>query len=228
MPVGKKIILLSFLILMGLSANNLKAQGSFSSGFNQTAKKPKPGIAFLKSLVLPGWGHYYVNKNNWTRGKIQMAADAALIISYLSLNSYTNHLKNDMFTYAATYSGTDIRNKGLQFQLNVASYDSRAQYNDYQERSRNWNQLYPDTQAYYWSWQSDRDRLHYLDMKDKYDRTRQQLPTLITLMVVNRLVSGISAYLRARKADKILPTVAFTIPAQFGTNGVQANITIPF
>ena len=222
-----------FLILftvLSLSVNSSYAQGRFPGEEVVVHPKPKPGIAFLKSMILPGWGHYYVNKDNWTRGKIQMAADAVLLLSYLSLHSYTVHLKNDMFTYAATYSGTDIRSKSLEFQLNVASFDSWAQYNDYQQRSRNWNQLYPDTQNYYWNWQSDQDRLHYLDMKDKYDRTRQQLPTLLTLMVANRIVSGISAYLRARKADRNIPSVALSIPTQVGMNGngIQANIIIPF
>ncbi len=223
-----RIILFIILTLTIVTVENLCAQGSMSPDISETVRRPKPGMAFLRSMIIPGWGHYYVNKNNWTRGKFHLAADAVLIISYLSLHSYTNHLQNDMLTYAATYSGTDIRNKSREFQLNVANYDSRTQYNDYMERSRNWNQIYSETPDYYWSWQSNQDRLHYLEMKDKYDRTKQQLPTLITLMVANRLVSGISAYLRARKADRNLPTVAFTIPSQFGTNGVQANITIPF
>ncbi len=168
-------ILFIILTLTIVTAGNLYAQGSISSDVSETVRRPKPGMAFLRSMIIPGWGHYYVNKDNWTRGKFHLAADAVLIISYLSLHSYTHHLQNDMLTYAATYSGTDIRNKSREFQLNVANYDSRSQYNDYMERSRNWNQIYPETSDYYWNWQSDQERLHYLQMKDSYDRTRQQL-----------------------------------------------------
>lgn len=222
-------VTLILLMCLCISVTTVHAQNTLTTDYSVPIRKPKPGIAFLKSLIIPGWGHYYVNKHHWTRGKFQLAAAAILLVSYLELRSYTNHLKNDMFTYAAAYSGTDIRSRGTQFQLNVASYNSLAQYNDYQERARNWGQLYPQTSKYMWNWQSEKDRLHYVGMKNRYDRTRQQLPTLITLMVANRIISGISAYIRARKADaRDLPKVALSVPLEYGTNGIQANITIPF
>ncbi|HKJ30330.1 MAG TPA: hypothetical protein VKA34_00815 [Balneolales bacterium] len=215
-------------IILGLNMgmNNYVHAQDNSNKSDVKRHKPDPKIAFLKSLVLPGWGHYYVNKHHWTRGKYHMAADALLIISYLGLRSYSDHLKNDMFTYAQTYSGTDIRNRERSYQLNVGEFDSRTEYNNFQERARNWDQLYPDTPKYYWQWKSDQNRLHYLSMKNSYDRTHEQLPTLITLMVANRIISGISAYLRARKKDAKIPQMSLSMPVYKtnGQHGIMANL----
>jgi hypothetical protein len=226
--MSRKIIIrgLIIIITLGITISGQYYVQAQSNDAASQIRKHNPKVAFLKSIVLPGWGHYYVNKHHWNRGKYHMAADALLIISYIGLRSYTDHLHNNMFTYAQTYSGTDIRNRDRSFQLNVGEFNSRDAYNQFQERARNWGELYPDTQQYYWKWKTEQDRLRYLDMKNSYDRTHQQLPTLITLMVANRLISGLSAYLRARKMDTHLPAVSLTMPVynQTGSHGIMANL----
>jgi hypothetical protein len=60
------------------------------------------------------------------------------------------------------------------------------------------------------------------------DGNRSQLPTLISLMVVNRLVSGISAFVKARDMGENLPQASFTYLNQFGQKGVTANLRFDF
>ncbi len=59
----------------------------------QEAANPK--TAFLKSLAVPGWGQYYVNDDDWTRGKYHLGTDALLLLSFFGLNNHSNNIKQN-------------------------------------------------------------------------------------------------------------------------------------
>src|SRR5690554_4672041 len=46
------------------------------------AQSPEPRGAFLRSLALPGWGHYYADNENWNRGKVHLSADILLMAGF--------------------------------------------------------------------------------------------------------------------------------------------------
>lgn len=46
------------------------------------AQETKPGMAFLKSLVLPGWGHFSLGEAHNSRGYVHLGSDIALVLSY--------------------------------------------------------------------------------------------------------------------------------------------------
>jgi len=148
--------------------------------------------------VVPGWGHYYVNHNNWTRGKYHLAGEVILLASYFGLNTQSNRLQTDLYTQARSYAGVDLEGRSRGFQLAVGDYDNLKAYNADQERARNWDQLYPNQAEYQWNWTSEDARKNYLDTKNRIDKIDRQLPALFSLMIVNRVVSGVSAYLRAK------------------------------
>jgi len=202
-----------------------RAQAQTSGAVNEQI--PNPKVAFLKSLVIPGWGHYYVNKHHWERGKFHLAGEAILILSYVGLRVRSNHIEHDMFAYTRAYAGVDIQSQDRAFRLAVGKFNNTQAYNDYQERARNWDQLYPDRSQYQWNWNSSGDRKRYLDMRDRLDRIDHQLPAIISLMVVNRVISGISAYLRAKKAMDNVPEIGLTMP-RAGTKGILAQVRFQF
>lgn len=188
---------------------------------------PNPKVAFLKSLVVPGWGHYYVDKHHWERGKFHLAGEAILILSYVGLRVRSNHIEHDMYAYTRAYAGIDIQSKDRAFRLAVGNFNDTQTYNDYQERARNWDQLYPDQPRYQWNWENTADRKRYLDMRDRLDRIDRQLPAIISLMVINRVVSGVSAYLRAKKAMENVPEIGFAMP-RAGSKGIMAQVRFQF
>ncbi|MDR9414872.1 MAG: hypothetical protein RI564_01220 [Gracilimonas sp.] len=189
---------------------------------------PSPRGAFLRSLVMPGWGHHYADHTNWNRGKYHLAGEVVLVLSYFGLDARANTLENDFYTLAQSKAGTNLSNKSRDYLIAVGNYDNLQEYNQAQLRTRNWNRVYPDSPEFRWSWESSELRNQYRDTREQVDGNRSQLPTLISLMVVNRLVSGISAFVKARDMGENLPQASFTYLNQFGQKGVTAKLRFDF
>lgn len=203
------------------------------NALSQPAKKtetdlPDPKVAFLRSLVVPGWGHHYVNPFDWSRGKYHLGAEIMLIISYFGLRVHSNNLEYNWHTYARTETGIDIENRNRSFQLAMGDFDNLQAYNEFQERSRNWDRFFKEIPANRWNWQSDQARNRYNNLRERFETIDQQLPALLSLMVVNRLISGISAYNRAKKRVESTLTSAFHLSTYRGTNGIMAHLQIEF
>lgn len=186
---------------------------------------PDPKGALLRSVVVPGWGHYYVNSSDWTRGKYHLVADVAMLISFFGINARSNHLQQDMITQAHLRAGTNIEGRDRDYKLAVGNFDNRQEYNQYNLRTRGWQDLYPDEERYQWNWSSEDARREYKSLQDRIDQLDRQLPALFTLMVINRVVSGVSAFLRAREVIDEQPQVGV---APTGSGGVATRIQIPF
>jgi len=194
-----------------------------------TEQQPDPKIAFLKSLAVPGWGHHYVNKSNWTRGQYHLAADAALLLSYLGLALHSNNVEQNWYAYGKLEAGVPIKGRSRDFQLAVGNFNSLQAYNDYQLRSRNWDQLIADRPENRWQWGSRSKRSRYNTLRSNFEQIDQQLPALLGMMVVNRVISGISAYNRAQKrieTQQVSSTVS--VSHYRYSQGIMANINIHF
>jgi len=204
--------------------------GAVSQSVSDTETKvPDPKVAFLKSLVLPGLGHYYVNHSDWNRGKYHMAADAALILSYLGFSIHSHDLQHNWYSYGKAESGVAIRGRSRRFQIAVGNFDNLQAYNNYQERSRNWDKLFDDIPENRWNWSSETARTKYNDLRNRFEHIDRQLPALLVLMVVNRVISGISAYNRAQKVnEKHSVSSNLYLRPYRGNQGLVANLTFHF
>ncbi len=187
-----------------------------------------PGTALLRSFILPGWGQYYVDSGNWRRGQVHLGAEVVLITSWIYLHTNANLLENNMYSFAQAYAGIDIRNASRVVEIAVAGYDSIHDYNEFQLRSRNWDRLLDETPANMWAWDSRDHRIEYISLRNRMDRLRQQVPGVVTLMVVNRLLSGINAFVIARRYNENLPDLSFSVPQDTGGQGFQANLRFSF
>lgn len=190
--------------------------------------EPDPRGSFLRSLAIPGWGHYYNDSDNWTRGKVHLGADIIMIGSYFGLDARAANLEGQYHTFAQLNAGVSISDRNRRFQLAISQYNSLEEYNDFQLRSRNWDQLLSDTKENRWQWESDEDRERYSDLRSTSDRARNQLPAIAGLMVVNRVLSAISAYRRARDMTggpelTLLPAVT-----DRSYSGIIANLSFRF
>ncbi len=217
---------LSYLVLFIFIALVASPQSVLASG---NPDGPVPGQALLRSFVLPGWGQHYVNPNDWNRGKVHLGADIALLGSYFGFRMNANRLENNLYTFARSKAGVDISGRGRAFLLNVSAHNSLQDYNDFQERSRNWDQILPVTPQNTWNWSSEADRLAFIDLDNRAASNRQQLPAIVSLMIVNRVVSGIHAFTSARNQQALSQaSLTFTIPEGTAGHGVQANFRLSF
>ncbi len=196
--------------------------------FESNSTLPSPRTAFLRSLVIPGWGHHYVDKNNWTRGQYHLAADVAMILSYTGLRVRGTYLETELETYALSRANANIAGRDRDFLLAVANFDNLEEYNDFQLRARNWNNLLADVQANQWNWDEDANRFQYQDMRERVDKNNNQLPTIITLMVVNRVISGLSAYNHARRIWENAPQASVSYLNEFGQPGITGHLRFDF
>lgn len=209
-------------------ANPVSAQTQQDQMFVQDIEHKSAGGAFLRSLVLPGWGHRYVDNDNWNRGRIHMGADVLFLGGTLGYNRQAIMTQNAMFTSTQQQAGVDIRGRDKSFQLGVAQFNSLAEYNLYQEQTRNWDRFLADTPENQWEWRSEEDRNRYNEMRAKYDDSKRQTSLLIGLMAVNRVVSGISAAISARNHNRLVPDFAIT-PERFGDEtGFAARVRFRF
>ncbi|MGB0347880.1 MAG: hypothetical protein ACPGGA_10365, partial [Balneolaceae bacterium] len=78
---------------------------------NYEFEEKSPRGAFLRSLVMPGWGHQYIDKTDWKRGQYHMAADAVMILSYAGISIRNVQLENDLETFALANAGIDLANR---------------------------------------------------------------------------------------------------------------------
>lgn len=190
-----------------------------------------PAGAMLRSFVMPGWGQLSLGSEFAGRGVIHLGIEATLLTSYTWLYFNSRALENNMYTHVNRYAGIDISGRSRSFQLAVAAHNSLAAYNEFQERSRQWNEILDDTELNRWEWQSEKNRIDFQELRNRRDRNRQQLPAIVTLMVVNRVISGVHAFMSARQATDMIPEVSLTLPDHgeyTGYHGLQATISFRF
>ncbi|MFA5670375.1 MAG: hypothetical protein WC967_14130 [Balneolaceae bacterium] len=195
--------------------------------FEERVQSPSPKGALLRSLVMPGWGHNYVDSNNWTRGKIHLAADVIMILSYVGLNNRVNTLEGNLVTQANARAGINLSGQSRQVELAVSKFNSIEEYNDYQLRSRNWDKLIPQNSQTSWSWDSAQDRYDFQNTRERISTASNQLPALLTLMVANRVLSGINAFTRARNMQ-VIPQASISYLNEFGEPGLTARVVVGF
>jgi hypothetical protein len=188
----------------------------------------KPGAALLRSFAVPGWGQYYNNPDHWRRGQYHLGADILLLSTWIYLHTNSGILRNNMYSMANAYAGINLRNKSRVVELAVGNYNSLQAYNEAQLRLRNWDRLLDDIPENQWNWQSESQRRQYVSLRDRMDRAQQQIPMVISLMVLNRIVSGINAFIQARNYNRNLPQVWFGLPQETGGDGFQATLRFNF
>lgn len=197
-PSGKRVLLfLMFLLMTGIHCPKAAAQN------------PDPAGAFLRSLAAPGWGHYYADQQDWNRGKIHMTAEILLITGVAASVVQERKLRKEYHTLASLRAGVDTRERGRSFRLAVGAYDTLGEYNDIQLRSRSWNRLFPDEAENRWAWQSEEDRHQYNELRNRSENAKNRVPMIAGAMVVNRVLSAISAYNRAKNRSH-LPEIALS------------------
>jgi hypothetical protein len=170
--------------------------------FEADKKEIVPGKAFLRSLILPGWGERYVGEKK--SGEIFIGSEIGLWLFWGSLRLYQNWEENGMFTFATGHAGvTGAHSKSDQYLIDLGNYTSVFEYNQEQLRNRNLSGLYNATLDY-WYWDSESSRQKYHSLRVSRDETRRNAGFVIAGVVVNHLVSAINALRLARQHNKNL------------------------
>ena len=203
-------LLLTLLLAIGLMAPRVDAQDVEQPVVQQNL--PTPQKAFLRSLVLPGWGHSYAQGSWRGMATVYAGADIGLWLGMINANWRRNNLVQSYETLAASRAGADIAGKDRTFYLNLATYMSSDDYLSAQLRNRAWDRVdYVNDPSFQWTWSTEDDFFSFRDMRDDAESLRRRRSVFIALLVANRLLSGISSIGVANKA-RLPVQMAFSAP----------------
>lgn len=220
-------IILYLALVVLIAIGYIEPSVAQDNGQNQIQDKKSAGRAFFRSVVLPGWGHQYV-QGGWERARIHVGAEIAFLSATLGYNQQAKTTKNTMFTTARQLAGVDIQSRDKAFQLAVAQYNSLAEYNKTMEQTRNWDRFYEVNLENNWLWSSEEDRIRYNKLRGKSDDSRRQAGIFLGLMVVNRAVAGVSSIVLARNHHRNLPTVVIVPNFLLESSTLAAHVTVRF
>ncbi len=192
-------------------------------------KKKSPALAALYSLILPGAGHWYLDRMDV--GKYFLGADAIAWTGLITLNIHGDNVADDARSFSvehAQVTSPDSRNK--DYFANVGNYNNIYEYNN-DKLSRGEYSLLYDVNSQFWNWDSKSNRDIFESQRKKSERIYNNRIIFSSLLIVNRIASGISAYLIANSSTKaggfaFTPSVKYKKDMSF--DGIEMNISRNF
>jgi hypothetical protein len=150
---------------------------------------PKGGTAFLKSLVIPGWGQYELGYKNTALAFI--GTELALVGGMLALEDYGRSTRGDYQAMATAYAGVNGAH-GHAFYVDVGNWMNVDQFNERRLGERAFDALYtsPEDQ---WAWDSEAHRALMEKTRIRSDRAFNSILYLAGGLLLNHVASAIHA-----------------------------------
>ena len=153
----------------------------------QPVKKPLRFV--LMSLILPGSGEWVMGHH--TAAKILFLSEAALWAGFLGSKAYTGVLERDFHAFAALHAAVDAQGKDDQYWIDVGNASNIFEFNQRRIVQRNLEATYPETDTYFWQWDSEENRLQYSKLRSQHQTWERRTTLIIAGVVLNHLVSAI-------------------------------------
>jgi hypothetical protein len=185
-------ILASLLILCTCGVLPLEAQ-------DQPMKTEKG--ALLRTIVLPGWGQYYLGDHRIARR--MMTTEVCFWLLLGTFKRAENWFEQDFRSFATLHAGTSYRLKPDIYYYRLGRYDSIEDYNQAQQRDRNIDAIYPLNTDMDWDWDSPYSRKRFQDLRRASLRTAKAASFTVGGMVVNRAIAAIHVLFLSRSDDDI-------------------------
>lgn len=161
--------------------------------------KKNGGVALILSILLPGAGHWYADRLDV--GKYFFASEAASWLGVLGFNLYGNALRDDSRSFASIHAGLDKSGKDDNYYSNVGNFDNIYSYNNDKLSKGQYDQLY-DVNTFYWSWDNSGNMAVFESQRKKSERVYNDRIIFASALVVNRIISGISALILTNRANR--------------------------
>ena len=194
---------------------------------SESHSQKSPGVALLLSLVLPGAGHFYADRMDV--GQYFLASEATLWLGLIGINQYGNYLKNDARTFAYVHASFTKEGKDDDFFLNISNFDNIFQYNNDKLARGEYGKLY-DVNSFFWSWDNSSNREQYNHQRKKSERIYNGRVIFAAGLIVNRLLSAISAFVVTQtpiKNNLSLNSEFLSSPRQ-KLDGLRLNFSLKF
>jgi hypothetical protein len=179
--------------------NKILNSDTDNPGLNKIAQSKKnPGLAMLLSFVLPGAGHYYVNRMDV--GKYFVVAEATSWLGVLGLNIYGDAVRDDSRKFAVEHARINNQGKDDEYYANVGNYNNVYEYNDDKLRRGEYDKLY-EVNSFFWNWDDINNRDSFENQRRSSERIYNSRIIFGSALIVNRIVSGVSALILANSVN---------------------------
>lgn len=195
-----------------------------------SSSQKSPGLALLFSLIIPGAGQYYINR--FDVGKYYLGVDIGAWIGYAALNIYGDNVSDQSKTYSVQHAEVgSIDDKDEDFFTNIGAFRNVYDYNNYQLSVGNYGGLY-NVNTDYWNWDLVDNQYVYETQRRDSERIYNNRIIFGSILLVNRIVSGISAYVMTKDQNKktsalnVMPQLLYN--KDYGFDGVKINLSKNF
>jgi len=155
------------------------------------------GKAFLRSLIIPGWGQKSIGAK--TSARTFFAVEVALWAGFTMFQLRGHWLEENYRLFGKTHAGFDENGKADRYFVDVGNYNSIDEYNEAKLRNRDLAGLY-DREAFFWKWDSETNRGYYDHIRVRSERAFSNSSFVIAGVLANHVISGIhAAYLTGRR-----------------------------
>ena len=213
---------------MNLSENLLKDSiKEQKESIDINTDKKSPGISVLLSAILPGAGHYYTGRMDV--GSYFLGAEVGLWLGLLGVNYYGGILEDDSRSFASVHAGLNKDGKDDEYFANVGTFLNIYQYNNDKLQSGQYDKIY-DINTHFWNWDSQDNQGEFDQQRKKSERTYDLSTIFVTGLIINRLVSGISALVLTNNvnATGIKVSSGFTSSPENKIDGIKLNFVKSF
>lgn len=165
----------------------------------ETKKSKSPGLALLYSILLPGTGHWYLDRMDV--GKYFVGVEAASWTGFIAVSIHGDNVAKDARSYSVEHAQvTNPDGKDDDFYSNVGNFNSVYDYNNDKLTRGEYNLLY-DVNTNFWNWDSESNRDIFDVQRRDSERIYNNRIIFGSFLIANRVVSGISAYLIAKNMN---------------------------
>lgn len=187
-------------VLILLTVGSAPAEGQTAVGPERSGLK-----AFALNMLVPGLGQRYLSGGQWSGwAPVFTGVDVTLALSLTGTIWHRDQQLEAYRTLAVGEAGARVDGKNRAFFVQMAAYRSQERYVEYLLRSRQWTSLQQaEDPARFWDWESEEAWEEYKSTRSSVDALARRRTILITAMVANRVVSGITALLQARSNDTV-------------------------
>jgi hypothetical protein len=160
-----------------------------SPTFGASKKSKERGDAFLKSLVLPGWGQY--DSGHKRSAVIFALTECAIIGGMVAFQAHGAAKRDDYKALAALHAGV-VGDHSHDFYVDIGNWDNVNDYNEQRLQDREFDRLYTSTLDY-WNWDSEASRVEMEKIRIQSDKAFNAVYYLIGGIVLNHIASAIHA-----------------------------------
>lgn len=205
-----------FIVLFTLSTNVAKertAQNSvrekpFFQNYNLlnvrsipiNSVKHNTGKAFMKSLVLPGWGE--LDAGATTRAKSFLIAEGLLWSGFVTLQIYSHWKQSDLENFAVERAGVNSTGKDKGFYSDMSNFHDIYEYNEEKRRFRQYDEVYPVDTDHFWEWKNEKDFKRFDDLRSSGEIAARNATLVVGGILVNHILSAVDAVWVTHQANK--------------------------